>query len=171
MRTLSEHFCWCAGWGPIFETWPWLRAGSETEIDFTHRRRGTEMRGYIVGRVQQPQERDDEDHASCRSSSISLGVGSAYTDSGDRRVANTQFTELPGVIAQAPVQNAPAVATAQSERSPDLAAIASDGSELQCCSLRLLSPADPLTRLLMKADGVSEAYLDALVQKIAKQRG
>jgi hypothetical protein len=61
--------------------------------------------------------------------------------------------------------------TVQSEQSPDPAAIASDGSELQCCSLRLLSPSDPLTRLLMKADGVSEAYLDVLVQKIAKQRG
>jgi hypothetical protein len=61
--------------------------------------------------------------------------------------------------------------TVQSEPSPDPAVIASAGSELQCRSLRLLSPADPLTRLLMKADGVSEAYLDALVQKIAKQRG
>jgi hypothetical protein len=29
------------------------------------------------------------------------------------QIANTQFTELPGVIAQAPVQNAPPVATAQ----------------------------------------------------------
>jgi hypothetical protein len=28
---------------------------------------------------------------------------------------NTRFTELPGVIAQAPVQNAPAVATAQNQ--------------------------------------------------------
>ena len=108
---------------------------------------------------------------SCRRSSINLCVGSAYADGGEGPAANTEFAELPGVIPQAPVQNAPAVATAQSERSPDLAAIASDGSELQCCSLRLLSPADPLTRLLMKADGVSEAYLDALVQKIAKQRG
>ena len=71
------------------------------------------MRGYIVGRVQQPQERDHEDHASCRSSSISLGVGSAYADGGEGPAANTEFTELPGVIPQAPVQNAPAVATAR----------------------------------------------------------
>ncbi len=44
---------------------------------------------------------------------LSLGIGSAYADSEGGQVANTQFTELPGVIAQAPVQNAPATATAQ----------------------------------------------------------
>jgi hypothetical protein len=44
---------------------------------------------------------------------LSLGVGSAYADSGDGLVPNTLFTEIPGVIAQAPVQNAPIVATAQ----------------------------------------------------------
>jgi hypothetical protein len=44
---------------------------------------------------------------------LSLGVGSAYADSGDGQVPNTLFTEIPGVIAQAPAQNAPAVATAQ----------------------------------------------------------
>ena len=45
---------------------------------------------------------------------LSLGIGSAYADSGDGLVPNTLFTEIPGVIAQAPVQNAPAIATAQS---------------------------------------------------------
>jgi hypothetical protein len=44
---------------------------------------------------------------------LSLGVGSAYADSEGGQVANTQFTELPGVVSQAPVQNAPTVATAQ----------------------------------------------------------
>ena len=44
---------------------------------------------------------------------LSLGVGSAYAGDGDGPVANTQFTELPRVVAQAPVQNAPAVATAR----------------------------------------------------------
>jgi hypothetical protein len=43
---------------------------------------------------------------------LRLGLGSAYADGGDGPVPNTQFTELPRVIAQAPVQNAPAVATA-----------------------------------------------------------
>jgi hypothetical protein len=44
---------------------------------------------------------------------LSLGIGSAYASEGGQ-VANTFFTSLPGVIAQAPVQNAPAaVATAQ----------------------------------------------------------
>ena len=45
-------------------------------------------------------------------SALSLGIGSAYASEGGQ-VANTFFTSLPGVIAQAPVQNAPAVATAQ----------------------------------------------------------
>ena len=44
---------------------------------------------------------------------LSLSMGVAYADSEGGQVANTQFTELSGVIAQAPVQNAPAVATAQ----------------------------------------------------------
>ncbi len=44
---------------------------------------------------------------------LSLGIGSAYADSEGGQVANTQFTSIPGFVAQAPVQNAPAVATAQ----------------------------------------------------------
>jgi hypothetical protein len=44
---------------------------------------------------------------------LSLGVGAAYAGDGEGPQANTLFTSLPGVIAQAPVQNAPAVATAQ----------------------------------------------------------
>jgi hypothetical protein len=47
---------------------------------------------------------------------LSLGVGSAYANEGGP-VANTFFTELPGVIAQAPVQNAPSAAMAQSGQS------------------------------------------------------
>jgi hypothetical protein len=41
------------------------------------------------------------------------GVSAAYADGGQGTLPNTYFTELPGVIAQAPVQNAPAVATAR----------------------------------------------------------
>ena len=44
---------------------------------------------------------------------LSLSMGVAYADSEGGQVANTQFTELPGVVSQAPVQDAPAVATAQ----------------------------------------------------------
>jgi len=44
---------------------------------------------------------------------LSLGVGAAYAGEGDGAVANTYFTSLPGVVAQAPAQNAPSVATAQ----------------------------------------------------------
>jgi hypothetical protein len=39
-------------------------------------------------------------------------ISTAYASEGGQ-VANTFFTSLPGVIAQAPVQNAPAVATAR----------------------------------------------------------
>jgi len=44
---------------------------------------------------------------------LSLGIGSAYADSEGGQIANTQFTDTPGFLAHAPVQNAPAVATAQ----------------------------------------------------------
>jgi hypothetical protein len=44
---------------------------------------------------------------------LSFGVSAAYADGGQGTLPNTYFTELPGVIAQAPVQNAPAVATAR----------------------------------------------------------
>jgi hypothetical protein len=40
-------------------------------------------------------------------------IGPAFAGAGDVPQANTRFTELPGVIAQAPVQNVPSVATAQ----------------------------------------------------------
>ena len=43
---------------------------------------------------------------------MSIGtIGTAYAGDGEGPVANTYFTELPGVIAQAPAQ--PAVATAR----------------------------------------------------------
>ena len=40
-------------------------------------------------------------------------IGSAYAGDGEGPAANTQFTEIPGVIAQAPAQNAPVFANAQ----------------------------------------------------------
>lgn len=40
---------------------------------------------------------------------LSLAAGSGYADGGDV-AANTQFTELPGVVAQADVPNAPTYA-------------------------------------------------------------
>jgi hypothetical protein len=43
---------------------------------------------------------------------LSLSMGVAYAGDGDVPQANTLFTELPGVIAQAPVYN-PTVMTAQ----------------------------------------------------------
>src|ERR1700749_3101747 len=50
---------------------------------------------------------------------LSLGVGSAYADGGDGPAANTFFTELPGVVAQADVPNAPTYA--QHGRAPQQA--------------------------------------------------
>ena len=44
---------------------------------------------------------------------LSIGIGSAFAASEGGSSADTLFTELPGVMAQAPAQNAPAVATAQ----------------------------------------------------------
>lgn len=44
---------------------------------------------------------------------LSLGIGSAYAGEGEGTIGNTQFTSIPGVVAQAPAQVAPAVATAQ----------------------------------------------------------
>ena len=46
---------------------------------------------------------------------LSLGVGSAFAadSEGASDQAITRFTEIPGVMAQAPAQNAPSVATAQ----------------------------------------------------------
>ena len=44
---------------------------------------------------------------------LSLSAGAAYADQGEGTVANTFFTELPRVVAQAPAQQEPAVATAQ----------------------------------------------------------
>jgi len=43
---------------------------------------------------------------------LSLGIGSAYADGGDL-TPDTRFTELQGVIAQAPAQNVPSIAAAQ----------------------------------------------------------
>lgn len=44
---------------------------------------------------------------------LTLGMGAAFADGGDGPVANTQFTELPGVIAQATTNNASALAQTQ----------------------------------------------------------
>jgi hypothetical protein len=44
---------------------------------------------------------------------FSIGIGSAYAGEGEGTIANTQFTSIPGVVAQPPAQVAPAVATAQ----------------------------------------------------------
>jgi hypothetical protein len=44
---------------------------------------------------------------------LRLGIGSAYAGDRDGTIANTRFTEIPGVVAQARMQNAPSIATAQ----------------------------------------------------------
>jgi hypothetical protein len=53
---------------------------------------------------------------------LSLGVASAFAGDGEGPVANSYFTEIPGVIAQAPVQQAPsAVARNQTGAAPTAA--------------------------------------------------
>ena len=47
------------------------------------------------------------------SAALSLGIGSANADSSGGTIANTFFTQLPGVTPTPPAQNAPAAATAQ----------------------------------------------------------
>jgi hypothetical protein len=47
---------------------------------------------------------------------LSLDLSLAYADDGHGPVSNTQFTAIPGVIAQATVHHAPAVAPAQNGR-------------------------------------------------------
>ena len=53
---------------------------------------------------------------------FSLGVGSAYADSEGASTVDTQFTQIPGVMAQAPAQTAPPVAIAQNGRAVQVAA-------------------------------------------------
>lgn len=45
--------------------------------------------------------------------------------------------------------------------------ISSHWQRYECSPLRLASPPDPLTRAVMDADGVTEAALDALMQRVA----
>ena len=44
---------------------------------------------------------------------LGLGIGSAYAGEVEGTIANTRFTSIPGVVAQAPAPKAPATATAQ----------------------------------------------------------
>ena len=53
---------------------------------------------------------------------------------------------------------------ATSKRDPALA------SSLPCCGLQLTSTPDKLTQLLMVADGVTEADLNALLRKVVLAR-
>ena len=44
---------------------------------------------------------------------MGLAGGVAYAGDGEEPVANTPFTQIPGVVAQVPVGNVPSVDTAQ----------------------------------------------------------
>ena len=61
---------------------------------------------------------------------LSFGVGSAFASEGEGgTVANTFFTELPGVVAQAPSQQVPsAVARSQTGAAPTAAFIENHSS-------------------------------------------
>ncbi len=45
------------------------------------------------------------------------GISAAYAGEGEGVVANTQFTEIPGVVAEAPAQNDQAIATAHNGKA------------------------------------------------------
>ena len=53
---------------------------------------------------------------------LSLGVGSAHADSEGASTVETQFTRIPGVMAQAPGQNAPLDATGPKSQAVQAAA-------------------------------------------------
>jgi hypothetical protein len=59
---------------------------------------------------------------------LGLGVGSAYADSEGGQIANTRFTELPGVLAQAPVQQAPSAVARNQTGAPTAAFVTSSHS-------------------------------------------
>jgi hypothetical protein len=51
---------------------------------------------------------------------LTFGAGAAYAGEGEGPIPNTQFTETPNVIAQAPVYNTEAVASARSSAGTSL---------------------------------------------------
>jgi hypothetical protein len=53
---------------------------------------------------------------------LSLGIGSAFAGDGEGPAANTLFTELPGVVAQAPVQQAAPSAVASNQHASGIGA-------------------------------------------------
>jgi hypothetical protein len=111
---------------------PWSGSGvDEVRHSFHHELRINDMptagiiackaEVYIPAQQQGAPQRADERgertmkimlRAALAAASIA-SIGSAYAGEGEAVVSNTQFTEIPGVVAQAPAQNAPAVATAQ----------------------------------------------------------
>ena len=58
---------------------------------------------------------------------LALGVGAAFAGDGDDTVANTFFTQLPGVVAQAPSQQVPS-AVARNQGGPPTAAFVTSHS-------------------------------------------
>jgi hypothetical protein len=48
---------------------------------------------------------------------------------------------------------------------------ATPGTESRCSGLKLFWPPDPLTRMLMEADGVTETALIGLLRRIVLARG
>jgi len=67
-------------------------------------------------------------------------IGSAYADDGQGPVPNTAFTQLPGVIAQGPVQNAPIFAAENLLTSPDAEEEDDEGSSSTSTPSRIPQP-------------------------------
>jgi hypothetical protein len=62
-------------------------------------------------------EPDGHDRGNSRPVASLASIGSAYADSEGGTNANTFFTQLPGVVAKAPVQNVPPSVTTQNGRA------------------------------------------------------
>ena len=59
---------------------------------------------------------------------LALGVGSAFAGESDGTVANTFFTKLPGVVAQAPSQQVPSAVARNQGGAPTAAFVTSHSS-------------------------------------------
>jgi hypothetical protein len=87
-----------------------------TAVTGTNRGRMTNLQ-MLRAKRGQPRRKTMKTMLLAAAAALSLGIGSAYADSEGGQIANTQFTSIPGFLAQAPAQNAPAVATAQNGRT------------------------------------------------------
>ena len=74
-----------------------------------------------AGQRKQTKENDDEDHDACRGSGAFAWRRLRLRRRGRGKVANTFFTQLPGVVAQAPSQKVPSAVARNQGGAPTAA--------------------------------------------------